>query len=95
MVRLHTENQLYWLPGRSSKVCVVGGLGANLVIDFGLALAYAWPSQTKTKTINDYKNEDIYGITKYIGKLSQAPALLAECCFIITLEPPTHHPPTR
>jgi hypothetical protein len=39
-----------------------------------------------------------------VAKLSQAPApaLLAECCFIITLEqstqPPTHpptHPPTR
>ena len=42
MVRLFTENQLSSLPVSASKVCVVGGwwwLRANLVIDFGLALA--------------------------------------------------------
>ena len=43
MVGLNTENQLISLPGRTSKVCVVGGGGgglrANLVIAFGLALA--------------------------------------------------------
>ena len=27
MVKLNTENQLYRLPGRASKVCVVGGGG--------------------------------------------------------------------
>jgi hypothetical protein len=25
MVRLHTQNQLLWLPGSASKVCVGGG----------------------------------------------------------------------
>ena len=41
MVRLDTENQLHILPGSDSKVCVGGGGGlrANLVIAFGLALA--------------------------------------------------------
>jgi hypothetical protein len=40
---LHTENQLYTLPGSALKVCVVGGcvvLKVNLVI----ALAELYPS---------------------------------------------------
>jgi hypothetical protein len=39
---LHTENQLYTLPGSAFKVCVVGGwvvLKVNLVISFDFGQA--------------------------------------------------------
>ena len=46
MVRLHTKNWLYRLPGSASTVCVGGWwwLRANLVIDFGYSLALAKPN---------------------------------------------------
>ena len=49
MVRLNTKNLLHSLLGRALKVFVVvgGGLRANLVIAFGLALAQPRPSRTK------------------------------------------------
>ena len=46
-VRLHTENWLCNLPGSALKVPVGGGgYRVNIVIVFGLALAYPWPSRT-------------------------------------------------
>jgi hypothetical protein len=42
-LRLHTENQIYTLPGSALKVCVVGSgwvvLKVNLVISFGFGQA--------------------------------------------------------
>ena len=34
MVRLHTENQLHSLPGSALKVCVLGGGGWVVEIEF-------------------------------------------------------------
>ena len=40
-MRLHTENQLYTMPGSALKVCVVGGVESEFSDQLWL-----WPSQT-------------------------------------------------
>jgi hypothetical protein len=64
---LHTENQLYTLPGSALKVCVVGGcvLKVNLVIsfDFGQAEQHPWKMTSIKDDSNEtgHKNQKIHG----------------------------------
>jgi hypothetical protein len=50
---LHTENQLFTLPGSALKVWVVGGgwvgVEGEFSDHFGLALAWPWPSRTTAR----------------------------------------------